>query len=293
MLADGLTRSLRHAEYAVDCTGNGNEADHVLAAQAYDLVILDLGLPRTRRLRGAAAAASPGLARAGAGAHCARRAGRSRQGPGSRRRRLPDQAVRSARARSARARADPPRPIRRRLGAHARRAVLDTAGRRATLERRAARPLGARARRARSADAAQRPGRQQGTARRAALRLGRGSRRQRDRSLCAPPAAKARAGGRQASAPYAAWATCWRRRPTPERIKPDTLRRQLVHLVWRLPLRVLWSSAAWSTTISPTSFVNLGLRPLAARFRDRHRHAGQGAEGSHLRRPAGGRRWRC
>ena len=45
MLADGLTRSLRGADYAVDCVGNGAEADHVLAAQAYDLVILDVGLP--------------------------------------------------------------------------------------------------------------------------------------------------------------------------------------------------------------------------------------------------------
>ncbi len=45
VLADGLTRSLKHADYAVDCVDNGNEADHVLAAQSYDLVILDLGLP--------------------------------------------------------------------------------------------------------------------------------------------------------------------------------------------------------------------------------------------------------
>ena len=57
VLADGLTRSLRHADYAVDCSGDGNEADHVLATQAYDLVILDLGLPQLdgfevlRRLR--------------------------------------------------------------------------------------------------------------------------------------------------------------------------------------------------------------------------------------------------
>jgi two-component system OmpR family response regulator len=63
VLADGLTRSLRHSEYAVDCVGNGGEADHVLAAQAYDLVILDLGLPgldgfevlRRLRRRGASA----------------------------------------------------------------------------------------------------------------------------------------------------------------------------------------------------------------------------------------------
>ena len=62
VLADGLTRSLRHADYAVDCMNNGAEADHVLTAQSYDLVILDLGLPgldgfevlRRMRRRGAA-----------------------------------------------------------------------------------------------------------------------------------------------------------------------------------------------------------------------------------------------
>jgi two-component system OmpR family response regulator len=59
VLADGLTRSLRHADYAVDCVNNGAEADHVLAAQSYDLV---MGLPgldgfevlRRLRRRGAA-----------------------------------------------------------------------------------------------------------------------------------------------------------------------------------------------------------------------------------------------
>jgi two-component system OmpR family response regulator len=57
VLADGLTRSLRATDYAVDCVGDGGEADHVLAAQNYDLVILDLGLPKLdgfevlRRLR--------------------------------------------------------------------------------------------------------------------------------------------------------------------------------------------------------------------------------------------------
>ena len=57
VLADGLTRSLRESDYAVDCVNDGGEADHVLAAQTYDLVILDLGLPRLdgfevlRRLR--------------------------------------------------------------------------------------------------------------------------------------------------------------------------------------------------------------------------------------------------
>jgi len=57
VLADGLTRSLRQLDYAVDCVASGDQADHVLLAQNYDLVILDLGLPRLdgfeilRRLR--------------------------------------------------------------------------------------------------------------------------------------------------------------------------------------------------------------------------------------------------
>jgi two-component system OmpR family response regulator len=46
VLADGLTRSLRQSDFAVDCVGDGEQADHVLAAQNYDLVILDLGLPK-------------------------------------------------------------------------------------------------------------------------------------------------------------------------------------------------------------------------------------------------------
>lgn len=57
VLADGLMRSLRQSDYAVDSVASGDEADHVLLAQPYDLVILDLGLPRLdgfevlRRLR--------------------------------------------------------------------------------------------------------------------------------------------------------------------------------------------------------------------------------------------------
>ncbi|MBI3937493.1 MAG: response regulator [Betaproteobacteria bacterium] len=57
LLADGLTRSLRQSDYAVDCVGDGVRAGHALASQSYDLVILDLGLPRLdgfevlRRLR--------------------------------------------------------------------------------------------------------------------------------------------------------------------------------------------------------------------------------------------------
>src|SRR5574338_42559 len=57
ILADRLTRSLHQSDYAVDCVASGDQADHVLLAQNYDLVILDLGLPRLdgfevlRRLR--------------------------------------------------------------------------------------------------------------------------------------------------------------------------------------------------------------------------------------------------
>ncbi|MBM3343453.1 MAG: response regulator transcription factor [Betaproteobacteria bacterium] len=46
VLADGLTRSLRGSEYAVDCVNDGAAADHALSTQTYDLAIIDLGLPR-------------------------------------------------------------------------------------------------------------------------------------------------------------------------------------------------------------------------------------------------------
>jgi two-component system OmpR family response regulator len=46
VLADGLLRSLRSAGYAVDHVASGNEADAALSSHEFDLVILDLGLPR-------------------------------------------------------------------------------------------------------------------------------------------------------------------------------------------------------------------------------------------------------
>ncbi|HYM28582.1 MAG TPA: response regulator transcription factor [Steroidobacteraceae bacterium] len=46
VLADGLSRSLRAAGYAVDVAEDGERADAALAAQPYGLVILDLGLPK-------------------------------------------------------------------------------------------------------------------------------------------------------------------------------------------------------------------------------------------------------
>ncbi len=46
MIADGLARALRKSSYAVDHVNNGTEADTALASQQYDLLILDLGLPK-------------------------------------------------------------------------------------------------------------------------------------------------------------------------------------------------------------------------------------------------------
>lgn len=45
VLADGLSRSLRAAGYAVDAVTDGQTADSALAAQHFDVLILDLGLP--------------------------------------------------------------------------------------------------------------------------------------------------------------------------------------------------------------------------------------------------------
>lgn len=46
VLADGLSRSLRAGGYAVDVVEAGDNAQSALLTQPYDLVILDLGLPR-------------------------------------------------------------------------------------------------------------------------------------------------------------------------------------------------------------------------------------------------------
>ena len=57
IIADGLGRSLRQSGYALDWVANGADADNALTSGAYDLVILDLGLPKLsgfdvlRRLR--------------------------------------------------------------------------------------------------------------------------------------------------------------------------------------------------------------------------------------------------
>jgi len=46
VLAEGLCRSLRQAGYAVDHVASGTEADSALALHEFDLLILDLGLPK-------------------------------------------------------------------------------------------------------------------------------------------------------------------------------------------------------------------------------------------------------
>lgn len=57
IIADGLVRALRKAGYAVDRVDNGLDADTAVLSQAFDLLILDLGLPKMpgieilRRLR--------------------------------------------------------------------------------------------------------------------------------------------------------------------------------------------------------------------------------------------------
>jgi len=45
-LTDALKRSLRDAGYAVDCVTTGLEADRAVAGGGFDLLILDLGLPK-------------------------------------------------------------------------------------------------------------------------------------------------------------------------------------------------------------------------------------------------------
>jgi len=46
ILANGLIRTFTQASYAVDHVANGAQADLMLQESVYDLVILDLGLPK-------------------------------------------------------------------------------------------------------------------------------------------------------------------------------------------------------------------------------------------------------
>ena len=58
ILADGLAASLREDGHSVDCVATGAEADYAIASFEFDLLILDIGLPRMnglevlKRLRG-------------------------------------------------------------------------------------------------------------------------------------------------------------------------------------------------------------------------------------------------
>ena len=49
-LAEGLAQSLRNAGYAVNSVTSGDEANAALEANEFDLLILDIGLPRTSGL---------------------------------------------------------------------------------------------------------------------------------------------------------------------------------------------------------------------------------------------------
>lgn len=46
LIADGVGRALKRGGYAVDHVANGADADAALASQSFDLLILDLGLPK-------------------------------------------------------------------------------------------------------------------------------------------------------------------------------------------------------------------------------------------------------
>lgn len=46
ILSEGLCRSLRQVGYSVDCVKDGHSADTALATGSFDLLILDVGLPR-------------------------------------------------------------------------------------------------------------------------------------------------------------------------------------------------------------------------------------------------------
>src|SRR5580704_7738706 len=57
ILSDGIAKALRQAGYAIDHVSTGLDADHALETTGFDLLILDLGLPKLdglevlRRLR--------------------------------------------------------------------------------------------------------------------------------------------------------------------------------------------------------------------------------------------------
>ena len=191
VLADGLLRSLRGSGYAVDRVADGEEADAALAAHEFDLLILDLGLPRLhglevlRRMR-ARGSTAPVLILTAADSVEQRVMGLDLGADDYMAKPFSLQEL-EARVRALTRRAHglqrhPPRhaELRRRRP-------------RRLHPRPARRPLGARAGPARSAAPACRKTRQQGPARRAPVRMGRRGQQQRDRGLRSPPAQEARA----------------------------------------------------------------------------------------------------
>jgi two-component system OmpR family response regulator/two-component system response regulator QseB len=60
-LGDGLTIGLRQAGFAVDWLRDGNSADQALQSESFDLVVLDLGLPRLSGMDVLSRARSRGL----------------------------------------------------------------------------------------------------------------------------------------------------------------------------------------------------------------------------------------
>jgi two-component system OmpR family response regulator len=59
IISQGLIAALRKAGYGVDHVNNGADADAALLSQPFDLLILDLGLPRLNGHRRAQAPARP------------------------------------------------------------------------------------------------------------------------------------------------------------------------------------------------------------------------------------------
>ena len=85
-LAEALMTLLTSSGYAVDCVHDGASAEALVAAEQFDLVILDLNLPQMDWLVGAAGDAGAGQSGGGDDpdrARCCRRSG-ARAGSGRR-----------------------------------------------------------------------------------------------------------------------------------------------------------------------------------------------------------------
>ena len=108
-LGDGIRAGLKLDDYSVDWVRDGEAARLALPVHAYDACVLDLGLPKRDGLSVLTGAARAGQSAAGADPHRARQRRRQDRRAGRGGRRLPDQALRPARAAGSAARPDPPR----------------------------------------------------------------------------------------------------------------------------------------------------------------------------------------